>query len=92
MYAIAYDLIVAETEKHHPKGIPQAYIEIGAILAQYDFRRVQGSLYVTENEDLSQLFQAINALKSKEWFKLSVRDIRAFRIEQWSNFTNMIKE
>lgn len=92
MYAIAYDLIVAETEKHHPKGIPQAYIEIGAILAQYDFRRVQGSLYVTENEDLSQLFQAINALKSKEWFKLSVRDIRVFRIEQWSNFTNMIKE
>ena len=66
MYAIAYDLIVAETEKHHPKGIPQAYIEIGAILAQYDFRRVQGSLYVTENEDFSQLFQAINALKSKE--------------------------
>ncbi len=92
MYAIAYDLIVAETEKHHPKGIPQAYIEIGAILTQYDFRRVQGSLYVTENEDLSQLFQAINALKLKEWFKLSVRDIRAFRIEQWSNFTNMIKE
>lgn len=91
MYAIAYDLTVADAEKYHPKGISQAYIEIGATLAQYNFRRVQGSLYVTENEDMSELFAAIEDLKSKEWFRLSVRDIRAFKIEQWSNFTNRIK-
>ena len=40
MYAVAFDLVVAETEKHHPKA---------------------------------------------------VRDIRAFRIEQWSNFTQVVK-
>ncbi len=92
MYAIAYDLIIAEVNKNHPKGVSQAYIEIGATLAQYDFRRIQGSLYVTDNEDIGKLFKAINALKAKEWFKLSVRDIRAFRIEQWSNVTDIIKE
>ena len=91
MFAIAYDLVVADTEKYHPKGVSQAYIEIGATLAQFNFRWVQGSLYISDNEDMSELFAAIDALKSKEWFRLAVRDIRAFRIEQWSNFTNRIK-
>jgi virulence-associated protein VapD len=32
MYAVAFDLVIAETEKHHPKGVTQAYTEIGAVL------------------------------------------------------------
>jgi virulence-associated protein VapD len=48
MYAVAFDLVVADTEKHHPKGVTQAYTEIGAALGEYGFSRVQGSLYVTE--------------------------------------------
>lgn len=91
MYAIAFDLVVTETEKHHPRGVSQAYTEIGAILAQHGFRRVQGSLYVTDDENMAQLFTAIQSLKSQAWFPPSVRDIRAFRIEQWSDFTPVIK-
>jgi len=41
---------------------------------------------------MANLFRAIDALKKISWFKLSVRDIRAFRIEDWSNFTEFIKE
>ena len=85
------DLVVAETEKHHPKGVTQAYTEIGAVLGEHGFRRVQGSLYVTENEDMANLFLAIQALRAKTWFPKSVRDIRAFRIEQWSDFTSVVK-
>ena len=59
MYAVAVDLVVAQTEKHHPKGVSKAYSEIGGILGQYGFVGVQGSLYVTENEDTANLFQAI---------------------------------
>ena len=44
MYAVAFDLVVADTELHHPKGVSQAYA-----------------------------------------------DIRAFRIEQWSDFTAVVK-
>ncbi len=33
MYAIAFDLVVVDTEQHHPKGVSQAYAEIGATLA-----------------------------------------------------------
>ena len=92
MFAIAFDLVVAETEKHHPKGVPQAYVEIGSTLSNLGFRRVQGSLYVTDDENMANLFRAITALKALPWFPASVRDIRAFRVEQWSDFTEMIKE
>lgn len=91
MYAIAFDLVVADTEHHHPKGVSQAYAEIGATLAQYGFRRVQGSLYVTDDENMAQLFVAIQSLKALAWLPRSVRDIRAFRIEQWSDFTPVVK-
>ena len=91
MYAVAFDLVVADTERHHPKGSSQAYAEIGATLARYSFRRVQGSLYVTEDENMANLFSAIQELKKLPWFPASVRDIRAFRIEQWSDFTPVVK-
>ena len=52
---------------------------------------MQGSLYVTENEDMANLFLAIQALRARAWFPKSVRDIRAFRIEQWSDFTSVVK-
>lgn len=91
MYAVAFDLVVADTQQHHPKGVAQAYTEIGAILAERGFERVQGSLYVTKNEDMANLFVAIQELRSRAWFPKSVRDIRAFRLEQWSDFTSVVK-
>jgi len=91
MYAVAFDLVVADTEQQHPKGVAQAYSDIGAILNEHGFRRVQGSLYLTDNEDMANLFLAIQALRSQSWFPKSVRDIRAFRIEQWSDFTPVVK-
>ncbi|MEO7717030.1 MAG: virulence factor [Capsulimonas sp.] len=91
MYAIAFDLTVADTERHHPKGISQAYADIGAILNSRGFRRVQGSLYVTNSEDMANRFLAMQDLRAQPWFLASVRDIRAFRIEQWSDFTAIVK-
>jgi virulence-associated protein VapD len=54
MYAVAFDLTVMDTEKYHPKGVSQAYTEIGTILGEHGFRRVQGSLYVTDDEEYGQ--------------------------------------
>ena len=34
----------------------------------------------------------MNALKALPWFPACVRDIRAFRVEQWSDFTAFIKD
>ena len=92
MFAIAFDLVVADTEKHHPKGISQAYTDISSTLERFGFGRIQGSVYVTNSDDMANLFQAILALKALPWFPASVRDIRAFRIEQWSDFTPLIRK
>jgi virulence-associated protein VapD len=92
MFAIAFDLVVAETEKHHPVGVSQAYTDIANTLDRFGFRRVQGSVYVTDSDDMAGLFRAIMALKTLPWFPVAVRDIRAFRIEQWSDFTLLVKE
>ncbi len=76
---------------NHPVGVTQAYADIRSILGQFGFRPVQGSLYVTEDENMANLFLAIQALRTEPWFPGSVRDIRAFRIEQWSDFTPVVK-
>jgi virulence-associated protein VapD len=46
MFAITFDLVVAETNVHHPKNVTQAYTDIAATLARSGFERIQGSVYV----------------------------------------------
>lgn len=92
MFAIAFDLVVKDAETHHPKGVTQAYADIAATLKKYGFARVQGSLYTNDKEDMSNLFSALMALKALKWFPNVVGDIRAFKVEQWSDFTAMVKK
>ncbi|MDO9012483.1 MAG: hypothetical protein Q7U78_11850 [Gallionella sp.] len=40
---------------------------------------------------MANMFLVIQALRAQSWFPKSVRDIRAFRIEQWSDFTSVVK-
>ncbi|MEQ1566086.1 MAG: virulence factor [Myxococcota bacterium] len=93
MYAVAFDLVVVETKKHHPKGDPSAaYREIYEVLVgRHGFEWKQGSLYTLDDEDMARLFAAIMDLRALPWFPASVRDIRAFRVEQWSDFTSIVK-
>ena len=91
MFAIAFDLDTAATRQNHPKSIPQAYLDIKQLLESKQFVWRQGSVYTTDLEDLSHLLTTILALKALAWFPPSVRDIRAFRVEQWSDFTAMVK-
>lgn len=91
MFAIAFDLVVADAAEHHPRGVSAAYSEIGATLRAFSFERIQGSVYVTESDDMANLFAALLALKALPWFPVVVRDIRGFKIENWSDFTPLIK-
>jgi len=92
MFAIAFDMVIADLEKYYGQPYNNAYFEIGKVLRSYNFYNAQGSVYMTQSDDFSNLFRAMNALKSIEWFRLSVRDIRAFRVENWSDFTSFMKE
>jgi virulence-associated protein VapD len=91
MFAIAFDLRVEDTELHHPRGLAQAYRDIRTTLEAFQFRGIQGSVYVTDLDDMANLLSAILALKALSWFPLSVRDIHSFRVELWSDFTPLIK-
>ena len=91
MFAIAFDLVVADAEEHHPRGATAAYADIASTLRKIDFKRIQGSVYVTETDDMANLFAALLALKALPWLPPTVRDIRGFRIENWSDFTAIVK-
>jgi len=92
MLAIAFDLTVSEVECLHPRSIPAAYREIGAILSRHGYEWRQGSVYVGGDEDLAKFYLVLDDLRALPWFRQAVRDIRAFRVEQWSDLTAIFKK
>ena len=91
MFAIAFDMDIKELRSSYGEPYNNAYYEIKILLRKYDFYNAQGSVYLTDKNDMASLFAAIYALKNLSWFKSSVRDIRAFRVEDWSDFTSIVK-
>jgi virulence-associated protein VapD len=91
MFAVAFDMTVAEIQRHHPRGISQAYTDIGRTLEPFGFERVQGGVYLTRNQDIGNLMAAMLALKALPWLPPSVRDIRGFKVENWSDFNPVVK-
>lgn len=85
-YAISFDMEIELLEQFYGSPYNNAYAEIRKILMDNGFSWIQGSTYVTQGS-LVALNNAIFALKSVDWFCKSVRDIRAFKIEEWSDFT-----
>ena len=49
------------------------------------------NLQRTMNDDLTALVKTVMELSKIEWFKKSVRDLRGFKVESWSNFTDLVK-
>ena len=46
---------------------------------------------MTMNDDLTALVKTVMELSKIKWFKKSVRDLRGFKVESWSNFTDLVK-
>ncbi|WP_156307276.1 virulence protein [Sphingobacterium endophyticum] len=91
MYAIAFDVGISNLKTHYGEQCHSAYSEVKNIMGDNDFYWIQGSTYITE-KSLIAVTMAMNALNKIDWFKKSVRDIRTFKIEDWSDFTPMFKE
>lgn len=93
MYAIAFDLEIAVLKAEYGDPYNNAYFEIRRELEALDFNWTQGSVYLYNgNGGLAAVYRAINKLSSIPWFKKSVKDIRAFKVEDWSDFTGIVKE
>lgn len=93
MYAIAFDLKIDDLKKTYGEPYNRAYDEIGQELEVLGFEWTQGSVYmsVAKENTLTTVYRAINRLSAIDWFKKSVRDIRAFKVEDWSDFTDIVK-
>ncbi len=90
-FVIAFDLNVKLANQHHPKRSQQAYEDIAKTLVRFGSRRVQGSVYASDHEELDRLFEAISALKALGWFGQCVNNVRAFRVEQGADLTRLMR-
>ena len=93
MYAIAFDLKIDDLKKTYGEPYNRAYDEIKQELEALGFDWTQGGVYmsVAKENTLTTVYKAINRLSAIDWFKKSVRDIRAFKVEDWSDLTDIVK-
>lgn len=93
MYAIAFDLKVGDLKEFYGDPYNGAYNEIRQELEALGFMWTQGSIYINSDSTntLTTVYKAITKLSKIDWFKKSVRDIRAFKVEDWSDFTEIVK-
>ena len=93
MFALAFDLKIDDLKREYGDPYNRAYDEIRRELEQLGFEWTQGSVYIStsEKDTLTNVYKAINKLSKIDWFKKSVRDIRAFKVEDWSDFTEIVK-
>jgi virulence-associated protein VapD len=94
MYAIAFDLVIDDLKKNYGDPYNNAYDEIKKELAASGFEWTQGSVYLANKtgSNLTTVYSAIDRLRQIEWFRKSVRDIRAFKVEDWSDFTAIVRK
>lgn len=93
MYAIAFDLRIDSLRQEYGDPYNKAYDEIRQELESIGFEWTQGSVYISKSEKdtLTTVYRAINRLSNIGWFRASVRDIRAFKVEDWSDFTDIVR-
>ena len=90
MFAISFDMVVSRLEKAYGKPYNRAYYEIKNVLRKCGFNWIQGSTYLSETGNLGNLYMAINSLSKIKWFRESVRDIRGYKVEDWSDFSDIV--
>lgn len=93
MFAIAFDLPIDELKKEYGEPYNNAYSEIQNELENLGFEWAQESMYINadKSNDLTAVYKAINRLSHIDWFKKSVRIIRVFKVDDWSDFTEIVK-
>ena len=91
MFALSFDMVIADLKEQYGEPYNNAYYELKSLLNDNGFTWVQGSTYLTANDDLTALVKVVMELSKIDWFKKSVRDIRGYKVENWSNFTDLVK-
>lgn len=91
MYAIIFDLDNQKLQKHYGENYHQAYDEIQIELKKLGFEW-KISLYLTQDNALTTPYKAISLLSKIEWFRQSLKQIKVFRVEEWSDFGEFFQD
>lgn len=86
MYAILFDLDNQKLQNSYGENYHQAYDEIKIELKKLGFEYKMG-LYLTQKNSLTTPYNALSLLSKIAWFKHSLKQIKVFRVEDWSDFT-----
>jgi virulence-associated protein VapD len=84
--------VIAQAEESHPKGYSQAYADIARVLSGFSFLTSAGQSVRHEKRRPSQPVFCHACAPRIALVSTTVRDIRAFRLEQWSDFTPLMKQ
>jgi len=81
MFAISIDIEVTQKQME----------DLHDVLGRFGFFPAIGGMFLSESKDMVGLFLAINELKAIPWFAEKVQEVKAFRVENMSDFTEIIK-
>ena len=56
MFAISFDMVIIDLKNNYGEPYNNAYFEIGKTLRKHDFYNTQGSVYLSVNNDLSNIY------------------------------------
>jgi len=59
MFAISFDMLIADLKTNYGETYNNAYYEISVVLEEFHFFRAQGSVYLSEKNDMANLTKAM---------------------------------
>lgn len=59
MFAISFDMLVADLKENYGEPYNNAYYEISVVLEEFEFYRAQGSVYLSDKNDMANLTKAM---------------------------------
>jgi virulence-associated protein VapD len=92
LYAIAFDLNIDDLKDNYGEDYNKAYDVISQELENLGFEWTQ-DVYIDKepNNGLTTVYKAITMLSRIKWFRDSVRNIHACKVEDWIDFTEIVK-
>lgn len=70
MFAISFDMLISDLKENYGDPYNNAYFEIATVMEKYGFYRGQGSVYLSTDNDMTNLLRALNALKRSNGLKI----------------------
>lgn len=93
MYAVYYEIDLEILSKTYKKSYELALDELNKIFVNNGFVKKNEKIWILSDpyDSIAWCFNLISELKKVNWFKQSVKDIAVFRLDDFSNFTEVFK-